>query len=198
MDEWIKKAWSGLQRARQAACKWCSMGCPAGVCPPKNSAALVPADNLTPQKEVLSSKMKEQKCIVDKPSKPEEEEDILGELRKEYQGIKNSREEQNQEMATSILHSNVCGICRAMNQLTFLMWLSWLKNRSYQLVLTKGGENRKTIMKYPLKNPPKILSLWLLLLTLVNNSMYQIISQEEQDWRNNKLPTLPQLGILWN
>ena len=68
--------------------------------------------------------MKEQKCIVDKPSKPEEEEDILGELRKEYQGIKNSREEQNQEMATSILHSNVCGICCAMNQLTFLMWLS--------------------------------------------------------------------------
>ena len=35
------------------------------------------------------------------------------------------------------------------------MWLSRLKKRSYQLILTKQEENRKIIVKYPLKNSSK-------------------------------------------
>ena len=65
-NEWIKKVWSGLRAVEcRAGCVYVIL---LGGAQPKDSAGLVPADNQTPQKEALSSKLKEKKFVVDKPS----------------------------------------------------------------------------------------------------------------------------------
>lgn len=62
------------------------------------------------------------------------------------------------------------------------MWLSMTKEKTVPVNFNKKGENRKIIVKYPLKNSPKVLLLLLLPPPArVNSSMYQIESQEEQD-----------------
>ncbi|KAJ8783085.1 hypothetical protein J1605_009693 [Eschrichtius robustus] len=52
------------------------------------------------------------------------------------------------------------------------------KEKTIPASFNKKGRKQKIIVKYPLKNP---LKMSLLLLLLVNNSTYQIESQEEQD-----------------